>query len=120
MTQEKKTITSVQRSQEYLDVMKSLGYPFSPIVRLSKRKKEKNIETEDQYNDRINAVSRDVLRLAHVSLVYDEVFEKIQQSTGDQKQRWLVVEDLLNNESVRIRKKLGIRARDNKTAQGGQ
>ena len=110
-----KAKTTAEKAQQFMAIMKENGYPFQPIAKLSKKKKGKNVETSEQYTTRINGVTKDAIRLAKVTLVYDEVFNLIRSFTGEQKERWLVVEDLLNDEGIRIRTRLGIRARDNKT-----
>lgn len=99
------------KAQEYLAMMEGKGYKFEPIVRKTRKNGKSQVETDAQFTNRINAVMRDVVRLAHVSTVYDDVYEMIHKSSGEEKERWLVVESLLNDESIRIKDKLGIRSR---------
>lgn len=97
--------------QEYLAMMEDKGYKFEPIVKTSKKVGITAKETDEQFTKRVNDVLRDATRLAHVSTAYDDVYDLIHASTGDVKERWLVVEDLLGNESARIKEVLGIRTR---------
>ena len=101
---------SSEKAQLFLSMMESNGYQFTPIIKPKSRRSKEHLETEKEYTDRIKAVVRDVIRLAHVSSVYDDVYLILSKSTIEEKVKWNVVEDLLNDEGIRLRTKLKIRA----------
>ena len=109
---------SSEKAQRFLAQMEDGGYPFRPLVKEARKNRGKTkkckvrTETSQEYTTRIKGVVREAIRLARVSTVYDDVFSLIRESTGEDKEKWLVVEDLLNDEGIRLRTKLGIQARD--------
>ena len=101
-----------EKAQQFLAMMESNGYQFTPIIKPKNRRSKERPETEKEYTTRIKSVVRDAIRLAHVSSVYDDVYLILSKSTIEEKVKWSVVEDLLNDEGIRLRTKLKIRAYD--------
>lgn len=107
-----------EKAQQFMAQMEDGGYPFRPLVKEARKNRGKTkkckvrTETAQEYTTRIKSVVRDAIRLAHVSSVYDDVYLILSKSTIEEKVKWSVVEDLLNDEGIRLRTKLKIRAYD--------
>jgi hypothetical protein len=92
--------------------MCNAGYSFKPVLSLNKIGNKK-LETEDHCKKRIGSVEVYIKRLELVSNAYDYLVEqKLFLDKTETKKYWQVIEDLLNNEGIRLRKVLNIRSEE--------